>query len=364
MTIIGLLRLLRKHIVLLLVTPILMAGMVIFLTKNPSFTYSSETTLYTGLASGSSVEMGKAISYFATNTDFDNLINVIQSRQTQEEVAIRLFAQHLMLSKADPRFISQKSFDYLRKITPPYIHALVVRSGKLPEAPKMKASPVKLNEQLSKKQIQKTEFQSHTIKKGETLYSISRQYDMDVDQLKDLNGIKGNNIKVGQTLKVGKSFTNSPDTTHRDTTSNLNQKDSKFSFSKLYSSSNENKMVLAPFDEMAFNQTVNNLTDLFASSDTNFVSHLLNFDNPHYSIDAISSVNVQRIGSSDLVKLKYTSDDPGICQQTLIFLTQVCLKNYKVLKENRSDAVVKYFEFQVNQATQKLNAGRRKAALI
>ena len=295
MTIIGLLRLLRKHFVLLLFTPILMAGLVIYFTKNPSFTYSSETTLYTGLASGSSVEMGKAISYFATNTDFDNLINVIQSRQTQEEVSIRLLAQHLMLSNADPRFISQKSFDYLKKITPTYVKALVIKSNKQILLPKSKTSPVEIN----------------------------------ANQLKD-------------------------------TTLKISQEDSTFSFSKLYSSSNENKIGGSPIEEAAFNQTVKNLTDLFASSDTNFVSHLLNFDNPHFSIDAISSINVQRIGSSDLVKLKYTSDDPGICQQTLIFLTQVCLKNYKVLKENRSDAVVKYFEFQVNQATQKLNAGEEK----
>ena len=115
MTIIGLLRLLRKHLVLLLLTPVLLAGLVIVFTKNPSFTYSSETTLYTGLASGSSVEMGKAISYFATNTDFDNLINEINSRETQQEVAIRLLAQHLMLSQPDPRYISAKAFDYLKK---------------------------------------------------------------------------------------------------------------------------------------------------------------------------------------------------------------------------------------------------------
>jgi uncharacterized protein involved in exopolysaccharide biosynthesis len=119
-------------------------------------------------------------------------------------------------------------------------------------------------------------------------------------------------------------------------------------------------MFPASVNESAYEQTVKNLTDLYNSNDTNFVSHLINFVDPHYSIDAISSINVQRIGSSDLVKLKYTSDDPGICQQTLVFLTNVCLKNYKVLKENRSDAVVKYFEYQVNQATQKLNAGEDK----
>jgi len=113
MKIIDLVKLLRKHLILLLFTPILLAGLVIYLTKTPRFTFSSETTLYTGIASGSSVEMGKSMSYFATNTDFDNLINVINSRETQQEVAIRLLAQHLMLPNYDPRYISSKYFELL-----------------------------------------------------------------------------------------------------------------------------------------------------------------------------------------------------------------------------------------------------------
>jgi hypothetical protein len=36
--------------------------------------------------------MDKTFNYQATNTAFDNLINIIESRETQEEVAIRLLA--------------------------------------------------------------------------------------------------------------------------------------------------------------------------------------------------------------------------------------------------------------------------------
>jgi hypothetical protein len=46
-----------------------------------------QTILYTGLASSSSIEMDKTFNQ-ATNTAFDNLINIIESRETQEEVAI------------------------------------------------------------------------------------------------------------------------------------------------------------------------------------------------------------------------------------------------------------------------------------
>jgi LysM repeat protein len=45
-------------------------------------------------------------------------------------------------------------------------------------------------------------FKSHTVKNGETLYSISKKYQMSVDSLKKLNNLRGNTIKKGQKLKV------------------------------------------------------------------------------------------------------------------------------------------------------------------
>ncbi len=42
----------------------------------------------------------------------------------------------------------------------------------------------------------------HIVKKGETLYRISRMYDMKVNELKKLNDITSDNIEVGQKLQV------------------------------------------------------------------------------------------------------------------------------------------------------------------
>jgi hypothetical protein len=49
------------------------------------------------------------------------------------------------------------------------------------------------------------------------------------------------------------------------------------------------------------------------SSNNNFVG-LLTHEDEHYSLKAISKVNASRISNSDLMKLTYTTDDPGICQ--------------------------------------------------
>ncbi|MBK6964359.1 MAG: hypothetical protein IPH20_10565 [Bacteroidales bacterium] len=315
MNIIDLLRLLKKHLVLLLITPVIMASLVYYMTQKPVLIYSSETTLYTGIASGSTVEMDKSLSFFATNTAFDNLINVIKSRETQQEVAIRLLAMHLLMDQYDPKYISRQSFIALRQITPKHIEKLIARKSGQTSKP-------------AKSDIKKT-----------------------------VNKLPGN-------LDNGKEIRN-PENTNDETNPNdtLNfdstqvQKD--FSFSSLDSTSASDALP-ASMNEEVYEKTVQNLKDYMAGSDTNFVYKLLNYKHPHYSLNAISKLTVKRIGNSDLVKLNYDSNDPGICKQTLVFFTDVCIKNYKNIKENRSDAVVKYFQYQVHQASIRLRLGEDK----
>ncbi|MDE3253459.1 MAG: hypothetical protein KGO92_11675 [Bacteroidota bacterium] len=267
MKLIEFIRLIRKHLVVLIAMPLLLALLVMTLTKESPLKYTSETVLYTGLATGSSVEMDKTFNYFVTNTGFDNLINIINSRVTQEEVAIRLLSQHLMLSKANPTFISEKSFAELKSITPAYIYNYISKTG--------------AKNKLS-------------------------------DTLRDEDTAK---VKI-------------------DFPEEINRAD--------------------------YEATVDNLTRLMKSSDTNFVYKLLNHENPHYSIKAISNIKAQRIGNSDLIKIGYEVDDPGICQQTLLLFNEACIKNYKNIKENRSDEVIKYFELQLKQANDKLASAEDK----
>jgi hypothetical protein len=72
--------------------------------------------------------MDKSFNYQATNTAFDNLINIIESRN-KEEVAIRLLAMHLMLHEANPKYISKPLYDEL-KIKFPQIYTSMWRKVK------------------------------------------------------------------------------------------------------------------------------------------------------------------------------------------------------------------------------------------
>ena len=361
MKLIELLRLIRKHIVLLIVTPMLLAMLVIMLTRHPKYTFSSETTLYTGIASGGGVEMDKTLSFFATNTAFDNLINIIKMRETQQEVGIRLLALHLMLNNPEPRFLSKESFLKLRKITPPAIYKLVVKKVETPSARPKPAAPAAATPSAVSVQ-KKLDESYHTVKPGETLYRIANNYGLSLDELRAINNLSGNEIEPGQTLKVRThSAEAAADEAADDTVAPADTTSSveTFSFSRLDSAGYGN-LLPGYISIDAYEKTVQNLLNYMSQSDTNFVYELLNFKNPHYSIDAISAINASRIASSDLVKLKYDNDDPGICQQTLFIFTQVCIKNYKGIKENRSDAVVKYFEFQVKIAAGRLTVAEDK----
>lgn len=288
MNIISFIRLFRKHIILVMLTSLLLAGMMTLLTKKPKFIFASQTTLYTGLATGSSIEMDKSFNYFATNTAFDNLINIINSRETQQDVAIRLLSQHLLLKKADPKFISAASFEQLKKIAPATIYA-------------------------------------------------------GVEKLKADTSLQVNIKDEKEPASAAKH--NEPAATTQTDSVTVNTASALFP---------------ASIDRDLYERTVKMLTDLMNSSDTNFVYKLLNFENPHYSIKAISTVKAVRIANSDLIRLSYEVDDPGICQQTLAIFNEVCISNYKSIKENRSDAVVKYFESQLGMAEQKLKMAEDK----
>lgn len=258
-----------NHLALLILVPFLLAISVLFLTSNPSFEYTSQTILYTGLATGSSIEMEKTFNYFATNIAFDNLINIINSRETQEEVAIRLLTLHLMLPEANSKYISKELYDELKLKVPSEIYDYIER---------------------------------------------------------------GNN--------TSKFTIDESETTHKDTTYNL---------------------FPSEINKINYEKTVKNLTNLMKSSNDNYIYELLNYDDDdHYSIKALSSISAQRINSSDLVKMSYTVNDPGICQQTLAIYSEICIKNYKNIKENRSDAVVKYFEEQLALANKNLKNAEDK----
>jgi len=473
-------QLFKRNLLLLIVAPLLLAIVVFYFTRNRPKAYESETIIYTGITTGYSIESTsqRPTDFFSVSAQFDNLLNLLKSRQTIVETSIRLLAQDLCLEKPIPEYISVRNYNQLQSFTPKYIKDMVVKNNKTgvqrereEAVHKLQKEIRSLEREISKKKnkvitespVGETAKQAHatqgvskdygstldkspeyvyhvmtagenlsqvasryglsmgelldmndlsdpssvyqgqsiivkklsdgsnplyhTVKQGETLYSIAKKYGVNISKLRELNNLSNRSLTPGQRILVDQGYNASPGNYYTGSKKEvLSDGNPVTKSSPLQSNSNlGNKGV---YDELPnvpsptsnfdnrilekdyfvsdpivppgvkksdYEKTVKNLTNFYSSSDTNFIYGLLHYgENNYYSIRSISEIQIYRINNSDLVRLVYHSDDPGLCMQTLKILSQVFMKDYKLLRENETDLVVRYFEEQVRLADARL----------
>lgn len=242
MTLLHFIRLFNRNLPLFLLCSVVMAAVVFLFTRNLPKVYESETEIYTGIASGLDVDnLGSSkVDYNSANTEYDNLINIIKSRQTLEEVGVRLLAQHLMLDSIDPNIIKEESYQKLQEWIPNALEEELV---------------VPYSVELTLRNI--------------------RQY-------------KSKHYKSRRVQKV------------------------------FYSGSSP------------------------------------------YSYNSISSISVERVQNSDLLRIGYKLNDPGIAQNTLRILNEVFTANVTRIKIGQSSDVVNYFRKQVKLASERLDDAEQR----
>jgi uncharacterized protein involved in exopolysaccharide biosynthesis len=238
MSLIQFFRIFNRNLNIFLLCSLVLAVVVFYFTRNLPKTYESETELYTGIASGLNVNsVEKAtLDYFATSNAYDNLINVIRSRQTSELTGELLLVQHLMLDTMDTRYLGEEAWRNLNYMVPPALRdSLVVKD----------------------------------------------------DSTQTLQNIQN--------------------------------------YKRQHYESDRVKLIF--FDETS-----------------------------PYSHKAVSNVVVERIGNSDLMRLRYAWTDPGIVQNTLIILNKVFTQGLSNIKRGQGADVVEYFRRQLAVAEAALNA--------
>jgi len=231
MDITQLFRILKRHILLLILVPVVLAAAVWYFTRNQDSTYQSETTIYTGIVSGYNLEStsNTNVDFMGTNMQFDQIVNFISSRKVIEETSLRLLAQHLMLENYDDRYINKKNWDDLQLTTPKEIKDLVVKynkSGKEREdLEKIKnleyeiqqlnnkknqvkpgsTAPVPSPQEETKPALSKSDSIKnaptfHIVADGETMESIAGRYNLTVSELMDINEMQTKEIQPGMKL--------------------------------------------------------------------------------------------------------------------------------------------------------------------
>ena len=121
------LKLLIKNILWLLLIPTILAVSIYYFTRNEKKVYSSESTIYTGIASGYDLNGTTKADFYATSNAFDNLLSLIESRETKLDVLINLLTEHISLKKHDPKILTWQAYDELQKLIPSDIKSQILK---------------------------------------------------------------------------------------------------------------------------------------------------------------------------------------------------------------------------------------------
>ncbi len=124
--IIKLVKAVLRQYKIIIASTIFVAVLVFFFTKNMPKEYRSDAVVYTGIKTGvtpGSFE-GGSMDRATSSATYDNLLNIMMSRETLKEVGLRLFAMHLTLKQANPAIISMEHLEGIRIGIPPDVRKL------------------------------------------------------------------------------------------------------------------------------------------------------------------------------------------------------------------------------------------------
>ncbi|MCY7328476.1 MAG: hypothetical protein LH618_08010, partial [Saprospiraceae bacterium] len=113
----------------MLLTAVVAAGTVFFLTRHSKKEYQSYAIINTGLVSGYNIESSQSesrVDYAYTNNEIENIITLVRSRETLEELNARLLAQAILLNHPEAGVISPEAWVALQETLPAAARAEVV----------------------------------------------------------------------------------------------------------------------------------------------------------------------------------------------------------------------------------------------
>ena len=115
----------------LISVPILLTVLAIYSTRHLGRTYNTNTTIYTGVISGSGYTVeatsGVKIDLAQQNTTIGNLLNIITSESTLKRVSLRLYIENMMHGDPnhDNNYIQASTYRTLLSITPKEVQKLI-----------------------------------------------------------------------------------------------------------------------------------------------------------------------------------------------------------------------------------------------
>lgn len=101
--------------------------------------------------------------------------------------------------------------------------------------------------------------------------------------------------------------------------------------------------------------TFKNYMKHFESSRDNWFKQMFLWNHRHYSFNALSNIQVNRVSNSDMLRLSYTCDDQYIAYNTLLILESEFIKQYLSIRYQQTNDVVHYFESELKTISEDLS---------
>lgn len=315
MNLIHFLRLLFRNAWLIIGTAAAAAVISFFIIRGLTAAFTTSTTLYIGTAAGSSPGPGRNDGFYriTKNEQFDNLVTIVKSRETLENTAIRLIAQHLVPGGADSGYCLPETRDRLMAEVPGYIKRMVDSCYLQPP----QQEPEDSVPQFRTKRVY------YTIKAGDSPSAVCLKFGLTLDELEALNSPMPP-FQGGQRLVTGTVLE-----PYRADTVEVTEIAAVAGQDKSHSGCPAPER---PDDkDIQYERLVHELADLNKSGQEDFIYKILHSSNPYYGIRKLSTVKVARIQRSDLIRLTFDSDDPAVCRHTLDILAGVFSDQYQSL---------------------------------
>ena len=95
--------------------------------------------------------------------------------------------------------------------------------------------------------------------------------------------------------------------------------------------------------------TVANFLNYEKADRDNYIYGLFYYQQPYYSISALKNIMVYRLGNSDLLDIKYSSNEACIAYNTIEILLKEFVEEYRILRYGETDKVIEYFKVQLEK---------------
>ena len=103
-------------------------------------------------------------------------------------------------------------------------------------------------------------------------------------------------------------------------------------------------------DYQSFENTLRVIKSWRDAIQSNTIKDILESKHPLFGIEYIETITIKREGTSDQIKISYSTTDPAICRNTIIVMTKVFTEKYRLNKEGQTSDVLAFFEHATSES--------------